>query len=182
MSRRVCETWVLGLSRAAALSIPRPSQVIAYFRSSISIQNFDERAVAFKETCRNLNLNFNPVNEYLLSPTLLGAYESMKKYLVSGISLPSCAFADNDTIAIGAIKALKEYKYKIPRDISIIGFDDIHFSAVNSPALSTMSVPKKLMGSIALKHLHNTFEDSDFQNVKSRIGGTIVICDSTKNI
>lgn len=155
---------------------------IAYFRSNISIQNFDERALAFKETCQSLSLNFNPINEYLLSPTLLGAYSSMKKHLENGIVLPSCAFADNDTIAIGAMKALNEYKYNIPNDISVIGFDDIHFSAINSPSLSTMSVPKKLMGSIALNHLHDAFENSDFQNVKTRVAGTLVIRDSTRNI
>lgn len=166
------------LSHLAALG----HKNIAYFRSNISIQNFDERADAFKDSCYKLNLNYDPINELRLAPTLLGAYHSMKTYLENGIKLPSCAFADNDTIAIGAIKALKEYKYKIPRDISIIGFDDIHFSAINSPPLSTMSVPKKLMGSLALRQLHNTFEDSSFQNIKTRVGGTIVARESTKSI
>ncbi|WP_069998972.1 LacI family DNA-binding transcriptional regulator [Cellulosilyticum sp. I15G10I2] len=152
---------------------------IAYFRSNISIQNFDERAISFEESAKQLNLSFDISNKFLLTPTLLGAYESMKNYLSRGLRLPRCAFADNDTIAIGAMKALNEFKYKIPHDIAVIGFDDIHFSAINSPSLSTMSVPKKLMGSLALRHLHATIEDASFQNVKTRIGGTIVIRHST---
>jgi len=84
-----------------------------------------------------------------------------------------------DTIAIGAIKALKEYRYKIPKDISIIGFDDIHFSAINSPSLTTMNVPKKLIGSIALKHLLNSIEDPTGNSIKSHIGATLVVRHST---
>lgn len=152
---------------------------IAYFRSNINIQNFDERTTGFMEATQKLNMKFDTSNEFLLTPTLLGAYHSMKDYLSKGIKLPSCAFADNDTIAIGAMKALKEYKYKIPHDISIIGIDDIHFSAINSPSLTTMSVPKKLIGSLALRHLQTTIEDTTFQNVKTYIGGTIVIRHST---
>lgn len=153
---------------------------VAYFHSSIRIQNFDERADAFRKYAKELELNFNPEHEFLLEPTLLGAYDSMKKYLSKGVKLPSAVFADNDTIAIGAIKALKEYKIKIPNDVSIIGLDDIPFSAINSPALTTMNVPKRLMGSVALRHLHMAIEDPSFRNIKARIGGTIVPRDSTK--
>lgn len=57
--------------------------------------------------------------------------------------LPSCAFADNDSIAIGAIKALKEVGYRVPDDISVIGFDDIPYSAITSPPLTTIRVSRQ---------------------------------------
>lgn len=154
---------------------------IGYFRSNMSIQNFDERAASFLDSCRKLNLSYKQEHEFLLTPTLLGAYHNMKTLLENGAKLPSCIFADNDTIAIGAIKALIEFNYKIPGDVSIIGFDDVHFAAINSPALTTMCVPKKLMGSLALRQLHSTIEDNSYHNIKIRVGGEIVIRDSTKN-
>lgn len=153
---------------------------IAYFRSNMSIQNFVERSEAFYDSCKKLNLNFSPANEFYLTPTLLGSYNSMISYLEKGAQIPSCAFADNDTIAIGAIKALKEYHYKVPSDISIIGFDDIHFSAINSPSLTTMNVPKKLIGSIALNHLLNSIEDSYSNSIKTHIGAALVVRHSTR--
>lgn len=153
---------------------------IAYFKSNIMTQNFEERSNSFIDACKKCKLTFDSINEFLLTPTLLGSYQSMKDYLVHNISLPSCAFADNDTIAIGAIKALKEFNYKIPEDISIIGFDDIPFSAINSPALTTMVVPKKLIGSVALRQLHTSIENPSFQNIKTLVGGTIVVRESTK--
>ncbi len=153
---------------------------IAYLRSNMSIQNFDERNQAFHDSCKTLGMNFKLEHEFLLTPTLLGAYDSMKEYLSEGATLPSCAFADNDTIAIGAMKALKEFHYKTPNDISIIGFDDIHFAAASSPALTTMNVPKKTIGSIALRQLHSSIADPSFHNIKTSVGGKLVIRHSTK--
>ena len=146
----------------------------------MSIQNFDERALSFIDSCKKLNLNFRPEFEFLLTPTLLGAYHDMKTYLDSGAKLPGCIFADNDTIAIGAMKALIEFDYKIPNDISIIGFDDVQFAAINSPSLTTMCVPKKSIGSLALRQLHNAIEDDLYTNVKVRVGGNIIVRDSTR--
>lgn len=153
---------------------------IAYLKSSMSIQNFDERSHVFYESCETLHMNFKKEHEFLLTPTLVGAYDSMKAYLSKGVHLPSCAFADNDTIAIGAMKAIKEFHYKIPSDISIIGFDNIHFATASSPALTTMNVPKRTIGSIALRHLHSSIDDPSYHNIKTQVGGTLVVRHSTK--
>lgn len=153
---------------------------IAYFRSNRITPNSEERKNSFLEACEKCDITYDPANELLLAPTLLGGYQSMKEYLEQSISLPSCAFADSDAIAIGAIKALKEYNYKIPEDISIIGFDDIPFSAINSPSLTTIAVPRKLIGSMALRQLHTSIEDPTFQNIKIFVGGTIIVRESTK--
>ena len=49
----------------------------------------------------------------------------MLEIIDRGDHLAECYFADNDLIAIGAIKALKLRGYSIPEDIAIIGFDNI---------------------------------------------------------
>ena len=152
---------------------------IGYFRSNMSIQNFEERATAFYQTVKEFHLTCEKEQEFLLEPTMLGAYASLKQYLLQGLSLPRCCFADNDTIAIGAMKALQEFGYRIPDDICVIGFDDIHFAAVNSPSLSTMSVPKKRIGFLAVKMLINSIENGECNNSKIQVGGEIVIRRST---
>lgn len=152
---------------------------IGYLKSNMSIQNFEERSQAFYQSIKNFSMHCAKEHEFLLEPTMLGAYASMKQHLQKGISLPHCCFADNDTIAIGAIKALKEFHYKIPEDVCIIGFDDIRFAAVHSPSLSTMRVPKKLIGYLAMKMLTNSMENSECRNSKLQIGGDIVIRHST---
>ena len=54
--------------------------------------------------------------------------------------LASCYFADNDLIAVGAIKALKENGYRIPQDIGIVGFDNLPLGSVIEPALTKPSM------------------------------------------
>lgn len=152
---------------------------IAYFKSNIPIQNFKERADAFYKYTERMGFSFKKEHEFLVTPTLLGALDSTTEYLEYTRTLPSCAFADNDTIAIGAIKALKKAGFKVPDDISVIGFDDIPFAAINSPTLSTMSVPKKMMGSLALQHLHLMIEAETPDTHKTRVSGTLVPRHST---
>lgn len=68
-------------------------------------------------------------------------------------TLARCYFADNDIIAIGAMKALMLRGYKIPEDISVIGFDNISESRIIEPSLTTMDVPRRHIGRTAAKLL-----------------------------
>lgn len=153
---------------------------IAYFHSNVSITNFEERNLAFIRYCKEFGLEFAAENQFDVPPTLLGAYDSMKEMLKDKRLLPSCAFADNDSIAIGAIKALRELDYRVPEDISIIGFDDIHFSAISSPPLTTMRIPKVLIGTLAVRQICDIIEHSPYVDVKMKVGGVLVLRNSTK--
>lgn len=152
---------------------------IAYFRSDIRIQNFIERANAFSKYSGRFGFSFEKVHEFILPPTPIGSYETMAEYLKQDFRLPTCAFADNDTIAMGAMKAIKEAGYRIPKDISVIGFDDIPFAAISSPSLTTMSVPKKTMGSLALRQLMLASEGGDIAVHKTRVQGELRVREST---
>ena len=77
----------------------------------------------------------------------------MLKYLQKKPKLPTAFFADNDMIALGAMKALQEMGYRIPEDVSIVGFDDLPFSEISWPALTTLRVPNKEMGRMAVRRV-----------------------------
>ena len=77
----------------------------------------------------------------------------MLELIDRGDTLAECYFADNDLIAIGAIKALKLRGYRIPEDIAIIGFDNIPESRVLDPALTTIDIPRRFMGQTAANQL-----------------------------
>ncbi|OOB79442.1 MAG: hypothetical protein BEN18_03965 [Epulopiscium sp. Nuni2H_MBin001] len=149
---------------------------IGYFRSSVKCQNFIARHNAFKSAIQEMNLKQD--SEILIPPTLLGAYKAMKQYLDNDITLPRCAFADNDIIALGVIKALREVGVKIPEEISIVGFDNIAFSIISSPPLSTMDIPKKTVGEVALNLLLQSMENRNIVNVKIYVGGEMIIRES----
>jgi len=79
-------------------------------------------------------------------------YESISRLIEGTISF-SAIFAQNDRIAVGAIRGLHEAGLVIPRDVSIIGFDDMPLSAYFDPALTTMRQDLFEMGQMAVHRL-----------------------------
>lgn len=58
----------------------------------------------------------------------------------------SAVVACGDTLAIGAIRALKNMGREVPSDVAVTGFDDIELSSLYNPSLTTVRQPKKQMG------------------------------------
>ncbi len=72
---------------------------------------------------------------------------------------PTALVASNDEMALGALHGAKRIGLRIPEDLSIVGFDDIRFSAVCDPPLTTISQPRQEIGrramNLLLEHLAN---------------------------
>lgn len=69
-------------------------------------------------------------------------------------------FCGNDLIAIGAIKALKENKMRVPEDVGVIGFDDIYMARMLDPELTTVSQPNYEMGYKSAEMLIHMIENN----------------------
>ncbi len=67
--------------------------------------------------------------------------------------IPKAFVCSNDNAAIQLINALDFLGYRVPEDISVIGFDNIELSAIINPKLTTLNVDKKVMGNKAVKKL-----------------------------
>ncbi|GAH81412.1 unnamed protein product, partial [marine sediment metagenome] len=101
-------------------------------------------------------------------------YEMMKK-VFNNLGKVDAVFACNDLIALGAIQAIEEKKYKIPDDISIIGFDDIYLSRFLKSPLTTVKQPIYDMGKIAAEILLDRMSSSkDFVPKKVVIEGNLI--------
>ena len=108
-----------------------------------------------------------------LTPSVEGAYADMKELLARGEPLANCYFADNDLIAVGALRAFREAGYRIPQDIAIVGFDNMPVCTYIEPALTTIHVPKEYMGQMAVRRLHELISHSDSQPIKIEISTTL---------
>lgn len=69
----------------------------------------------------------------------------MMKEILKLEDRPTAVFCGNDSIAMGAYKAIRENKLKIPEDISIIGFNDLKLSQYSIPPLTTIKIDTKLI-------------------------------------
>ena len=111
-----------------------------------------------------------------------GAYEDMKQYLSKKAKLPTAFFSDNDMIALGAMKAMAEFGIRIPEDVSIVGFDDLTFSSISYPPLTTLRVPKQEMGRAVVRRLRDMLKDNDGIKLKMQMCTQFIERESVKKI
>lgn len=144
-----------------------------YLHSAYSINNFEERADGFYKAIRKNGMSTSRSIVHRLTPSVEGAYADMKELLSRDEPLANCYFADNDLIAAGAMRALKEAGYRIPQDIAIVGFDNMPICTYVEPTLTTVHVPKEYLGQMAVRRLHQKITAPDSQPVKIEISTTL---------
>jgi len=150
-------------------------QDIGLIYSDVHTPNFQQRATAFRELIEQMGLHTEPRHQLCVNSTAEAAYLSMKAHLASGQPLAEGYFCVNDIIAYGCIKALKEQGWRVPEDISVIGFDDLPISAVMEPALTTIQVSNKKMGAAAVELLVNRLTGEPGQShTNVLISGTLI--------
>ena len=66
---------------------------------------------------------------------------------------PTAVFAASDSMAIGAIKAIRAAKLRVPEDIAVVGFDDIPSALTVDPELTTVRQPIERIGQLAVETL-----------------------------
>ncbi|MDQ0060053.1 LacI family DNA-binding transcriptional regulator [Paenibacillus harenae] len=112
----------------------------------------DERELEFVErlTVRGI---YDP--KFVYTGDNLYAEEGYKlmKAAIEGGRLPTAFFIENDSMAVGALRALHEAELQVPHDISIVGCNDIPISAYMQPPLTTVKVHMEHMGETAVELL-----------------------------
>jgi DNA-binding LacI/PurR family transcriptional regulator len=74
-------------------------------------------------------------------------------------ALPDAIFCSNDESAYGLIAGLKEQGLRVPRDIAVAGFDDLSFSGVLDPPLTTVRLPRRNMAEQSVRKLRALIEE-----------------------
>jgi DNA-binding LacI/PurR family transcriptional regulator len=77
------------------------------------------------------------------APTFEGGAEAAEGVVIGGVT---AVVAHNDLMAMGLLGALREQGIAVPRDISVVGIDNIQTAAMVHPALTTLAIPKEQAG------------------------------------
>jgi LacI family transcriptional regulator len=103
-----------------------------------------------------------PLDEPLISVgdiNIEDGYERTKQMLEKNLDF-TAIFAYNDMMAFGAMQAIKEKGLRIPEDIGLVGYDDIPFSSLISPSLTTIRLKKQDLGVESVKLLFSRINGS----------------------
>ncbi|EJL6785449.1 substrate-binding domain-containing protein [Vibrio alginolyticus] len=110
-----------------------------------------------------------------------GGYQAFKKMAQRG-ALPSSIFVSNDMMAMGVINAANELDIKVPDDLSIIGYDDIHIAKFMSPSLTTIHQPKYRLGQAAVETLVRKLDEKSTEAQAVQLEPTLVERKSVKRL
>lgn len=155
---------------------------IGYLRGRFRIKAFSYRSIGYKRAMGRANLPVEPQDTITLGTTTESAYRDMVAHLERSRDLPTAFFADNDVIALGAMRALQERGYRVPQDISIIGFDNIPFCEISSPRLTTIHVFKQEMGKIAVRRLNDHIRKESSVKTKIQVCTEFVERESVRDL
>jgi DNA-binding LacI/PurR family transcriptional regulator len=113
---------------------------VAILSESHKVSSSRERVRGFRQTMSDAGHDFNEqwlkVCDYRVED---GKNKTLE--LLQESSLPSAIFACNDMLAVGALQAAKEMKIRVPKELSIISFDNTILSSVTNPPLTTIAQP-----------------------------------------
>jgi len=133
---------------------------IAFIGGDIDHPSISDRFQGYKNALEKSLINFNP-NICITDadyPNRENGFLSAKK-LFERSSAITGIFACNDAMAIGVMQYLKEKGFRIPEDISIIGFDDVEADLSLDPPLTTIRVPKTELGIEAMRLMSDMLQN-----------------------
>lgn len=135
---------------------------VACITGPYSVTLSAQRIIGYRDALHKYNLKYDS------SMVLQGDFHQEAGYvqtraLLSRPDKPTAIFACNDLMAMGAMRAAFEMGISVPKDLAIIGFDDIDFAAFTIPPLTTIAQPKSEMGKLAIKLLIDRMNNAAHQ-------------------
>ncbi|MBN2851377.1 MAG: LacI family DNA-binding transcriptional regulator [Clostridia bacterium] len=139
------------------------------------------RYIGYREFLIKMRLNSE--SDYTIEAAMNteGGYNAAKR-LLDYHPMPTAVFCANDITAIGVLKGLKDNNINVPGDISVISIDNIAEAAFSSPALTTVKIPMKEMGSFAVKTLVDRIHKGHKVYIKVFMPSGLIIRESVRTI
>lgn len=129
-------------------------------------QESDERKAGFRKAIEEAGLTYQPKSMVYPSPTV--SWDDGKAAihdLADRNRLPRAVFAVNDYVALGALRAAHERGIKVPKELAVIGFDDLNLASWQAGVrLSTIRQPKQAIGELAMRMLYEQMAGGKVHN------------------
>jgi DNA-binding LacI/PurR family transcriptional regulator len=149
---------------------------VAFIQGLPNLNSAELRLDAFRQTMREVLPDAKPMI-YQGDFRITGGVRAAAQMVSDGT--PTAVLAANDLMAYGAISEFKRAGLDVPRDVSVIGFDDIAFSSLVQPPLTTVNLPLGELGRKAVEVLMKTISGDADVEVETEIPTTLVVRNTT---
>lgn len=141
-----------GAQQAVQHLIKKGHKKIGFMGMSKESFTSNERLRGYHDVMREYNLEVNESQISIAGRTIESGRKAMGRLYQSNPGL-TAVFASNDLIGIGALEWLEINKIEVPKQMAVIGFDDLEISNLHWIQLTTMSQPRKQMGELSAELL-----------------------------
>lgn len=132
---------------------------IAFINGPVSTPLSKDRLQGYRKALAAAGERYDKKNVVRGDFSLVSGEEAARTLIAKGIRF-TAIFAANDAMAIGAIKVLRACGMMVPRDVSVVGFDDIEFALYVEPPLTTIHQPRREMGRAAMTKMIKRLGDN----------------------
>jgi DNA-binding LacI/PurR family transcriptional regulator len=136
------------------------------------------RLAGFKAAVEKSGLEFYPNLVRTGDYRIQGGEEAILS-LMKERSRPTAVLTANDVTAFGAIRGLHKLGLSVPKDLSIVGLDDVLLSDVMQPPLTTIRIPRRRMAQVCLTALLHTKEDVERRGSRYSVPTSLIVREST---
>ena len=140
---------------------------LAFIGPATDVHGFRMRERGFFQALREAGVDLPSDRLVRAAPTPSGGQQAMRS-LLNRNERPTGVFCANDLLAMGALKACLSAGVAVPRQMSIVGCDDVEMARVVTPELTTVAVPARELGARAARLLLRQLEDDAFTPKPSR--------------
>jgi LacI family transcriptional regulator len=151
---------------------------IAFISGPGRLHSAQSRLVAFSRSLQECALVVDPAWMVEGDHTMEGGMEAMDRLLKSK-HVPTAVMCSNDMTAIGVLHKLYRAGLKVPDDLSVIGFDDIHIAQVTIPPLTTIQMSCLELARAAVTALRAHVEDGLEAQRYYKIPTRLIVREST---
>jgi DNA-binding LacI/PurR family transcriptional regulator len=135
------------------------------------------RQEAFRKAAQECGVSGEPQLIVEGDHTMEGGIAAADRLIAAGV-LPTAIVCSNDMLAIGVLHRLSRRRLRVPDDLSLIGFDDIHMAQVMIPPLTSVSLSRTELARAAVAALCAHAGNCDPQR-EYRIGTQLLVREST---
>ena len=170
---------VNGIFAAAGYLASLGHRKVAYVKGDISEIGARDRLDGYLRAIDSFGLDSDPRLLIESDFSIKGAYAAVRRSLEAERRHPTAFLCVNDVVAMGAMEAIKSHGLTIPRDVSVMGFDDIDLASEVIPRISTMHIPKEILGKLAVRRLLQIVRGEEIEFEKQVVMPWLVVRDST---